>query len=937
MARGKSNKGGRRGGRGRGRGRGGGGGGGGGDRGRKYQDNRQSFEQMKKENEDMERYYNSLNIITDEEERKKFWAALRRELPHSWIFTGSRSNAFRLRQIFVDRILPQIKQAIHKGKLADLPYEIPFVPNGLGYAHTIPKNIIRKEEAFRKFQEFLVSEDGVGNISRQEVVSMIPVLLMDISPEHVILDMCASPGSKTKQIVESLHAKEEELVAEAAKAAQGGSKSLQSIEDQGRPTGLVIANDVNYQRAQMLIHQVKRLNSPNLIVMNHDATMFPSIQLPLGPDKKGEYLKFDRILADVPCSGDGTPRKNLDVWKDWTPKNALGLYITQVRILTRALQLLKVGGRVIYSTCSMNPLEDEAVISSAIERCGGVDVVKLIDCSDRLPALKRSNGLTDWSIMSKNGQIYESWAEARSQEPEDSKVVPGMFPPEAQENIPLTHCMRVYPHQQDTGGFFIAVLQKLGTFKAKPEDGSKCGNKDWCYNPNSEELSNTAVPESRTTTLPQLQNDVQADLINTHGHHVNVLSQVSDPSNAGSDAKQHHETLADAAPPSPKRKAEDAFAVPHEFKKPRIGDRPNEPISTSETTRREDARSTSTSASEAAKVDAGHLNSEFVGNGDTTADNASGVNKIPERLETALEKGVSSSPHLKNAEARRVRRGDGSANVEAFKYLPVDHPELMSIVQFYLLNSMFPRDRFMVRNPAGDPVKGIYYSSQLVKDILTTNAEGKGMKFIHGGIKMFMKQHTQGRDICPWRIQYEGLPIIERMVGEERKIYIYKKNTLKRFLTEQSIPVSHGTHSDGVGRQSLDEISARLVSLEGGGCILYVMQSDGSDDDHEGFSESFVLPLWKGMWSLSLMIPKEDRLELGYRIFGEPLPFATNDQLKPQSQKDLHARDSALEVNANNGNLEDLRHNSKEETAQVAPSTARSTSPQRDPGSLIDD
>lgn len=838
----------------------------------------------------MERYYNSLNIIADEEERKQFWAALRRELPHSWIFTGSKSNAFRLRQIFVDRILPILKQTFYKGKPADLPYEIPFIPHGLGYAHAIPKNIIRKEEAFQKFQEFLVSEDGVGNITRQEVVSMIPVLLMDISPEHVILDMCASPGSKTKQIVESLHGKEEELVAEAAQGGKGEMMSSQSIGDQGRPTGLVIANDVNYQRAQMLIHQVKRLNSPNLIVMNHDATMFPSIQLPPGPDKKGEYLKFDRILADVPCSGDGTPRKNLDVWKDWTPKNALGLYITQVRILTRALQLLKVGGRVIYSTCSMNPLEDEAVISSAIERCGGVNVVKLIDCSDRLPSLKRSPGLTDWSIMSKNGSMYESWAEARSREPDDSKIMPGMFPPEAQENIPLKHCMRVYPHQQDTGGFFIAVLEKLSTFKAKPEEESKCGNKDWRCNRPSEEMSIEADSESGTTASPEFQNNVQADLMDVERDHMKVFPGASDSSEAVSATENQLESSAIATPLSPKRKAEDASAVPQEFKKRRIGDKTDENVSISEIAR-EDAPSTSISAPDAIKAEVGQFESENVGNGDATIENGTEAEKDLQRTEITLEKDVSSSAYPQKAEARRVRRGDGVANVEAFKYLPVDHPELISILKFYRLDPSFPRDRFMVRNPAGDPVKGIYYSSQLVKDILTTNAEGKGMKFIHGGIKMFMKQHTQGRDICPWRIQYEGLPIIERMVGEERKIHIYKKDTLKRFLTEQSIHVGHGTHTDGVGQRPLEEISARLSSLEGGGCILYVMPSESADRDHEGFSESFVLPLWKGLYSLSLMIPKEDRFELGYRVFGEALPFTTNDQLKPQSQKELNARD----------------------------------------------
>lgn len=101
-------------------------------------------------------------------------------------------------------------------------------------------------------------------------------------------------------------------------------------------------------------------------------------------------------------------RKNVNLWNDWNPGNALGLYITQVRILVRALQMLKVGGRVVYSTCSMNPVENEAVIASAIERCGGLEKVELLPTDDKLPLLKRKNGLKTWSIMDKAGRVWDS-------------------------------------------------------------------------------------------------------------------------------------------------------------------------------------------------------------------------------------------------------------------------------------------------------------------------------------------------------------------------------------------------------------------------------------------------------------------------------------------------------------------------------------------------
>jgi multisite-specific tRNA:(cytosine-C5)-methyltransferase len=259
---------------------------------------------------------------------------------------------------------------------------------------------------------------------------MIPPLVMDLQPGMTVLDMCAAPGSKAAQLLEMVHRGEETRVHKSLRDHAEEDGRIMSPEpetslveaaeelssdssDYGRATGLLIANDSDYKRSHMLIHQLKRLSSPNLIVTNHDATMYPSIKLPPTPDNPAtnRYLKFDRILADVPCSGDGTLRKNVNLWKDWQPGNALGLHITQVRILVRALQMLKVGGRVVYSTCSMNPVENEAVIASAIDRCGGLKMVQLLPSDEQLPLLKRSPGLKKWSVMDKVGDVWSSYQE----------------------------------------------------------------------------------------------------------------------------------------------------------------------------------------------------------------------------------------------------------------------------------------------------------------------------------------------------------------------------------------------------------------------------------------------------------------------------------------------------------------------------------------------
>jgi tRNA (cytosine34-C5)-methyltransferase len=89
----------------------------------------------------------------------------------------------------------------------------------------------------------------------------------------------------------------------------------------------VIANDADNKRSYMLVHQVKRLQSPCLMVTNHDASLFPTIQVAKsGTSSEILPMMFDRILCDVPCSGDGTIRKNPLIWKKWHPNNGHGLH-----------------------------------------------------------------------------------------------------------------------------------------------------------------------------------------------------------------------------------------------------------------------------------------------------------------------------------------------------------------------------------------------------------------------------------------------------------------------------------------------------------------------------------------------------------------------------------------------------------------------------------
>lgn len=719
-----------------------------------------------------------------------------------------------VKRLLEDRYIQEITSIEHNGELVDPPNAIPWFPDQLAWQMTTPKSVVRRFPPFASFQKFLVSETNVGNISRQEVVSMIPPLLLDVKPGMTVLDLCAAPGSKACQLLEMAHGGEEARMrkvirqvrqdegrevspdGEMLKEEMKDEEQSEDWSDDGRATGLLIANDADYKRAHMLTHQMKRLNSPNLIIMNHDATLFPSIKLPSDPapegvTPQGKYLKFDRILADVPCSGDGTCRKNFEIWRNWIPGNALGLFSTQLRILVRALQMLKVGGRVVYSTCSLNPVENEAVIAAAIHRCGGLSKVDLIDSSSALPKLQRRQGMSQWKVMDKKGRIWQSWKDVEEEKGKNGeeglgRLSEAMFPTlNAKDKLPLERCMRVYPHLQDTGGFFITVLEKRTEIKARPESGAKTTGPE----------TKPALPTSIISTV----NEIEAQTTDSTNpiQKIDALDKLAPlPANIEDEgvsaaARQNQEVAPSASPTAQKRSLDASTDAAITTKRPRFREEVDDP------------------APQGAEDRQVHFPPP------------PGAQLSASRPETAASIPCP-SPQFNRNQQIGPKKKNAQPFEEPFKYLSPSHPELASIYAFYGLSSRFPRDRYMVRNATGTPAKTIYYTSALTRSILEANVNS-GIKFIHCGVRMFVKQDVQSAEVCKWRVQSEGLPVVEAWVGEERVVRLWKRETLRLLLKEMFPKVN------GEGWRDLGEIGERVRDISMGCSILRVEKGSGED------------------------------------------------------------------------------------------------------------
>lgn len=218
----------------------------------------------------------------------------------------------------------------------------------------------------------------------QEPSAMAVGELVDPKPGEKVLDLCASPGGKTTHMASKMEQR-----------------------------GLLVSNEINATRARVLAQNVKRMGIRNAVVTNEP------------PDRLASKFEgfFDRILVDAPCSGEGMFRKNPQACDEWSLQRVEMCAQRQLEIFGHAEKMLKAGGRLVYSTCTFSPEEDEGTVNEFLKANTSFEVeqaqfFKGFDC-----------GRPEWA---------------------------------GSNNVELAKTVRLWPHHVRGEGHYVAVLSKGG-------------------------------------------------------------------------------------------------------------------------------------------------------------------------------------------------------------------------------------------------------------------------------------------------------------------------------------------------------------------------------------------------------------------------------------------------------------------------------------------
>lgn len=234
----------------------------------------------------------------------------------------------------------------------------------------------------------------------QEPSAMAPVELLDVEPGHRVLDLCAAPGGKSTHIAGKL---------------QG--------------TGVLVSNDNARERTKVLAKNIELAGVRNSIVLNEE----PSSLAPVFAEW------FDRILVDAPCSGEGMFRKDESMIAEWEKHSIERCSAMQRPILRDAAAMLAPGGKLVYSTCTFSPEENEAQIAAFLAEQPEFEVVQV----------EHKHG---WRAG------RPDWAGAAGAELSSERLAS------------LAGTVRLWPHLVEGEGHYAAILQRKGESRAVREN-----------------------------------------------------------------------------------------------------------------------------------------------------------------------------------------------------------------------------------------------------------------------------------------------------------------------------------------------------------------------------------------------------------------------------------------------------------------------------------
>jgi len=193
-------------------------------------------------------------------------------------------------------------------------------------------NVVKETLNLGSLHEFLQ-----GYYYLQNIASMIPPIILDPKPEELVVDMCASPGSKATQLAQIMKNK-----------------------------GKLVLIEKNKNRIPALELNLRRMGITNSLVINNDAINIEKLNI--NPDK---------ILLDAPCTGEGLIRQDISRKKSKSLNDIKKMAKIQKKLLTAGLKVLKPNGQLIYSTCSIGPEENEFIINTILKNDSNFSIIKV--------------------------------------------------------------------------------------------------------------------------------------------------------------------------------------------------------------------------------------------------------------------------------------------------------------------------------------------------------------------------------------------------------------------------------------------------------------------------------------------------------------------------------------------------------------------------------